>query len=123
MSPQPATATPALGPLADWVVRLAATTDPTRPTTVNLTVAAVLAGLLTAAVYALGCWWFPFAHCRGCGGTGKKYRDDGKVYRYHRWCAGTGRRLRIGRRIFNHYARLRAQSPDTRKTARAKART
>jgi hypothetical protein len=52
-------------------------------------------------VYALSCWWWPFAHCLCCHGAGKHHRGDGKVHRLCRWCKGSGRRLRIGRRVRN----------------------
>jgi hypothetical protein len=67
----------------------------------------VVIGLLAAAVYAASCWWFPFAACPRCHGTGKRTRGDGKVHRLCKRCDGTGRRLRVGRRVYNAYTRRR----------------
>lgn len=57
--------------------------------------------LVWALVYAVSCWLWPFAHCPRCGGSGKRSRDDGRVFRLCRRCSGSGRRLRLGRRGWN----------------------
>lgn len=72
-------------------------------------------GLLVAiaitalAVYALGCWAWPFASCRRCDGSGKRRSPSGRAFRLCPRCKGTGRRLRIGRRVWNYARRLRAE--------------
>jgi hypothetical protein len=60
--------------------------------------------LVTALVYTGSCWLFPFARCVRCDGSGRRSRDDGKVWRLCRRCRGTGRRLRVGRRVSNYFA-------------------
>jgi hypothetical protein len=60
----------------------------------------VLLGLAAVVVYAGSCWWYPFAHCRWCGG-GRRYRSDRKVFADCWACKGAGRRLRTGRRVWN----------------------
>lgn len=70
--------------------------------------------------YAVACWLKPFTACHRCDGTGT--RAPGLMDRLRRRhpqpralrgrpdcgrCRGTGLRLRIGRRIFNHFRRLR----------------
>jgi hypothetical protein len=71
---------------------------------------AALAVLLWSGTYAVSCWWWPFAHCRCCHGTGSHARKDGAVFRPCRWCRGSGKRLRLGRRVYNfvHVRRERA---------------
>lgn len=65
--------------------------------------AAALVALFVASLYAIGCWWLPWAKCLSCRGTGRHARDDGKVWRDCRRCRGTGRRLRVGRWIWNYF--------------------
>ena len=61
--------------------------------------------LLALAVLAflgwrlLAAWWFPYAPCRHCRGSGK--HKSGKYWRPCRHCKGTSRRIRLGRRIWN----------------------
>jgi hypothetical protein len=76
--------------------------------------------LLITLGYALKCWIKPFTHCHRCGGTGDSPRRWTDRIRYGQpgkpraargrpacpHCRGTGLRLRIGRRIYNHLARL-----------------
>ena len=68
-------------------------------------IAAVVLGtvVLAALFYAASCWWFPFARCRWCSGTGRWARSDGQVFRDCWWCGGLGRRWRIGRRVWNFF--------------------
>jgi len=63
-------------------------------------------GLAAAGAYVVSCWVWPFAHCLVCGGTGRRARRDGRVWRTCRRCRGTGRRLRVGRRAWNYMRRL-----------------
>jgi hypothetical protein len=65
-----------------------------------------------AAVYAGSCWWFPFARCLSCEGSGRRARKDGKVWRPCRRCKGSGRRMRVGRWIYNYFAAARAGDKD-----------
>lgn len=69
----------------------------------TLMIAGVLA--VVAGWYAIGCWWFPLAHCRCCKGSGRHYRRDGKAFHGCWWCKGSGRRWRIGRRMWNFFRR------------------
>jgi len=67
----------------------------------------ILAGLAAALVYGVSCWWFPFGRCWCCGGSGRHYRKDGKVFRdCKRMCKGTGRRRRVGRTVFEWSRRV-----------------
>jgi hypothetical protein len=66
-----------------------------------------LAAVLALAGYALVCAVSPFARCRACAGAGERPGPILRRLRPCTSCAGTGRRLRIGRRLFNHFARLR----------------
>lgn len=71
-------------------------------------------GLAAAGLYALTCWWWPFANCPRCHGSAKSQGVGG--FRRCPRCRGTGRRLRIGRRILNHFSQARAKAaPDPRK--------
>lgn len=65
---------------------------------------------LVALLYAGSCWWFPFAACWCCSGGGRHHRKDGRVFKDCWWCAGSGRRLRIGRKVWNHFSRLRKEA-------------
>lgn len=67
--------------------------------------AVVLIG--SGIAYAVSCWLFPFARCRACDGTGRKYNGDRSGFRDCWWCKGATRRLRIGRRLFNAAKRRR----------------
>jgi len=55
-------------------------------------------------VYALSCWWWPWAACRRCEGAGKLARTDGRVFRSCPRCKATGRRLRAGRWIYHAFS-------------------
>ena len=66
-----------------------------------LYVAASAIALAWLAGYAAACWWWPFAACRKCNGTGKRKSPSGRAFRICRRCKGSARRLRAGRRIFN----------------------
>ncbi len=80
----------------------------------KLIIIAVVIGL----AYAAACWMFPYVRCGRCNGTGSRkawiLRRDVDCW----WCNAAGRRLRIGRRIFNHGARLRREG-QARRTERA----
>ncbi|WP_199513125.1 hypothetical protein [Nucisporomicrobium flavum] len=71
------------------------------------TTSGTLAGLLcpllmiTTLCYGIGCWFWPFATCRKCSGSGRRRFPFGRAFGLCRRCAGDGRRLRIGRRIIN----------------------
>ena len=43
--------------------------------------------------------WFPYAPCKHCKGSSKRW--SGKFFRPCRWCNATGRRIRLGRRLWN----------------------
>jgi hypothetical protein len=75
----------------------------------TLAAIAIAAALVWAAVYALGCYVWPFANCRRCDGSGKRRSPSGRAFRLCRRCKGTGRRLRIGRRMWNAYRRTRKE--------------
>lgn len=66
--------------------------------------AAAIVGLILATVYALECWWFPWAKCLSCKGAGRHARADRQVWRDCRRCKGSGRRLRVGRWVWNYFA-------------------
>ncbi|MEV5629209.1 hypothetical protein [Micromonospora tulbaghiae] len=67
-----------------------------------------LAAVVFIAVKVASWRWRPWAPCWCCKGTGKHYRDDGKVFRDCWWCRRSpGRRLRIGRRVWNRFAKVR----------------
>jgi hypothetical protein len=70
----------------------------------------ILVGVVLAVIYAGECWWFPFARCWCCGGSGKHLRKDRKVFRDCRWCRGSGRRLRVGRQVWNWWAARRREA-------------
>jgi hypothetical protein len=76
--------------------------------------------LFVTVRYALKCWVKPFTACHRCDGTGT--RAPRLIDRLRRriprpralrgrpdcgHCRGTGLRLRIGRRVFNHFRRIR----------------
>jgi hypothetical protein len=61
-----------------------------------------------AALYALGCWIWPFASCRRCAGSGKRRSPSGRAWRRCKRCKGSGARVRLGRRLYNA-ARRRAR--------------
>ncbi len=52
-------------------------------------------------VYALACWWWPFANCGRCEGSGKRRSPTGRRFGKCRRCKGSGMRLRHGRRAWN----------------------
>jgi hypothetical protein len=68
----------------------------------------LLCPVLTFATlcYGIGCWFWPFAACRKCSGTGKRRSPFGRAFGLCRRCDGDGRRLRIGRRIINSLREL-----------------
>lgn len=59
---------------------------------------AVLAGfvIVWAGGYAFACWFWPFARCPKCKGTGSRPSPSGKYWRNCRKCGGGGRRMRTG---------------------------
>lgn len=60
-----------------------------------------------AAVYALGCAFWPFRACRRCSGLGRRPSPSGRAFRLCPRCGGTGRRLRAGRWVWNLIQRTR----------------
>jgi hypothetical protein len=60
----------------------------------------VLAAAVICPVYAVQCWWWPFAACRKCEGVGKFRSPSGRAWRRCRRCKGSGERVRIGRRLW-----------------------
>lgn len=61
-----------------------------------------LVGLVGLIGYVIECMWWPYGRCWCCGGTGKHFRSDGKVFRDCNWvCKGSGRRIRVGLRIWH----------------------
>ena len=65
-------------------------------------------GLVIGGVFVVwqvvSCWWYPFARCWCCKGTG---RHGKKVFRDCWWCGGRGRRLRVGRWLVDGIRRRR----------------
>jgi hypothetical protein len=58
--------------------------------------------LVVLVWYVAECAWWPFARCWCCkDGTGKHFRDDGKVWRNCWWCSGSGKRKRVGRKLWD----------------------
>jgi hypothetical protein len=75
------------------------------------TVICAAVSLLLLAAYPASCWWFPFARCRLCDGTGRRHSESQRRnFRPCWWCKGTGRRLRWGRRLFNALQRRRREA-------------
>jgi hypothetical protein len=56
---------------------------------------------ILAVLYAIECWWWPYAKCGKCEGVAKSFGPDGKHFRLCPRCNGSGRRLRPGRRVWN----------------------
>lgn len=56
-------------------------------------------------ILAVACW--PYVRCRRCTGTGRLRSPLGHAHRLCPRCTGSGRRLRPGRRVWNHYRRLK----------------
>ncbi|HVB45593.1 MAG TPA: hypothetical protein VNF47_23200 [Streptosporangiaceae bacterium] len=56
----------------------------------------ILAGL--AVTWAARAYWWPFARCRRCQGTGKNAGSNGKRWGRCRKCKGSGSRQRWGSR-------------------------
>ncbi|GAA4198633.1 hypothetical protein [Actinocatenispora rupis] len=73
-----------------------------------LCIAAVVA--LIVGGYLASCAVWPFANCRKCKGLGRFHAPSGRAWRRCRRCKGTGARLRTGRRVINHFRRLRADA-------------
>ncbi|MEU4772814.1 hypothetical protein [Micromonospora sp. NPDC023644] len=78
--------------------------------------------LIVAIGYAGACYVKPFTACHRCKGSGtapptwwqrlRRRAVNPRALRGRpdcRRCSGTGLRLRIGRRVFNHFRRLRRQ--------------
>ena len=76
----------------------------------TLAAIAILAALLWTAVYALGCWIWPFKACRRCDGSGKLRSPSGRAWRRCKRCRGGGGRLRGGRWLWNRVVRLRREA-------------
>lgn len=67
----------------------------------ELTVWAVLAGVVWLVGYAVACKVWPYTSCRRCGGGGRKRSPSGRNWRPCRKCKGTGARVRTGRRLLD----------------------
>jgi hypothetical protein len=76
----------------------------------NGTILGALIALGLILYYPTSCAFWPYARCWRCKGDGKFTAWWGKAFRLCGRCDGTGRRLRIGRRIYNHFHRLRRES-------------
>lgn len=59
----------------------------------------VLAAVVAGLVYAVACWWWPYAACRKCEGAGRFRSPSGRAWRTCRRCKGSGTRVRVGRRL------------------------
>lgn len=68
-----------------------------------------LVGITLAAAggYAIACWWWPYAACARCKGSGRIASPTGRRFRLCPKCKASGRRLRAGRRISNYFRRDR----------------
>lgn len=67
--------------------------------------------LFLLLAYPVSCWWFPFADCRVCKGTGLHRSDSNRRHsRICWWCRGARKRLRWGRRLFNALNRRRQEA-------------
>lgn len=67
--------------------------------------------LFLVSAYPLSCWWFPFADCRICKGTGLHRSDSNRRHsRICWWCGGARKRLRWGRRLYNAINRRRREA-------------
>lgn len=53
-------------------------------------------GLIAAAVWVVRAWFWPFARCRKCGGSGRNRGSTGKRWGQCRRCGGSGRRQVLG---------------------------
>jgi hypothetical protein len=64
----------------------------------------ILLTLGAAAVWVIRLWWWPYAKCRRCEGSGRNTGSTGRRFGTCRKCEGSGRRQRLGselvRRIF-----------------------
>lgn len=60
---------------------------------------AVAGGVAAALVYAVQCWWWPYAACLKCDGAGRFRSPTGRAWRNCRRCGGSGTRVRVGRRL------------------------
>jgi hypothetical protein len=65
---------------------------------------AILAAAVAGLVYAVQCWWWPFAACRRCDGAGRFRSPSGRAWRRCRRCKGSGERTRVGRRFWTWLA-------------------
>jgi hypothetical protein len=75
----------------------------------HLLIGTVLTGLGLLGTYVFACWFWPYARCGRCGGTGRRQSPSGKAFRLCRRCQGSARRLRIGRRVFNYFRILQKE--------------
>lgn len=74
--------------------------------------AIVVLTVAAAFIYAAACATLPFARCVRCNGAGVRIAKTRvlrrSVGRPCRWCRSSGKRLRWGRRVWNHFARIRS---------------
>ncbi|MFI6331990.1 hypothetical protein ACIBBG_27235 [Micromonospora chersina] len=75
----------------------------------TLAIAAVAAPTVVTLGYVGLCWIAPFKTCKRCAGTGHTTTPILRRPRACRRCH-RGMRLRTGRRVFNHFHRLRAEA-------------
>jgi hypothetical protein len=71
----------------------------------------IVAAAIIVAIYAGLCAARPYTRCSRCAGLGS---HRGVILRNRmrpcRWCSGRGARLRYGRRVWNHFARIRDEA-------------
>lgn len=62
-----------------------------------------LAAATVVGWYVLACWWFPYANCWCCSGSGKHRSRSGRTFRKCRVCSGKGAGFRVGRRVWDWF--------------------
>lgn len=72
---------------------------------------------LAAGTYALACWVLPFGRCWSCSGKGTRTTLLLRRLRSCRTCRGAGKRLRVGRRTYNHLARVHREATTRKERA------
>lgn len=74
----------------------------------------VVVVLFWALSYAGSCAWKPWRDCWCCDGSGKHYlmKDGKQTKKFHvcRWCRGSSKRMRYGRRIYNHFHKVKKRA-------------
>lgn len=59
---------------------------------------------LVLAAYGLACWWWPYASCWCCHGSGKHRSGSGRTFRRCLVCGGRGSWFRVGRRLWTWFS-------------------